>query len=439
LDPFKINRMSLEELETLFKRLPRHPRYVNDAPQTIKELTRIVVEDCGGDASRIWKGRTAIQVHQIFDSIHGVGPGIASMAVLLIEQAFPVRFEDRENMDIKPDVHTVRVLYRLGASHAMTTDAALEASRRMNPEFPGKVDGALWEIGRHWCHPTDPDCASCPVTSLCAKRLDGASLQQSVVSGPTSDVGAHQGNKKKIVLISCVSEKLTYRAKAKNLYISPLFTKNLSYAHSMHPDAIYVLSSKYGLIDLEKEIDPYNLTLNTLSAGEIKAWANHVLQQLSQVSDLQNDHFIFLAGMNYRKYLLPSIPSYEVPMEGLKIGKQLQFLSNRRGVTNTTPMPGVKISNSKGEGNPETVSKYSLLGNYFIALPVAQSEVTLTFSHIEQVLNDKLPSSALRYRAWWSNETEGSHSQARVWMNTGWLVDNVDFSRKQVRFIRRGK
>lgn len=78
---------------------------------------------------------------------------------------------ERENMDIKPDVHTVRVLYRLGVSASMTVDAALDASRWMNPAFPGKVDGALWEIGRRWCRPTDPDCGECVVRDVCEKKL----------------------------------------------------------------------------------------------------------------------------------------------------------------------------------------------------------------------------------------------------------------------------
>ena len=171
LDPEKINVMTLEQLETLFKRLPRRPRYVNDAPKTIKDLTRIVMEECNGDASLIWKGKKAIQVHRTFDSIHGVGPGIASMAVLLIEKAFLVQFPDHWSMDIKPDLHTMRVLYRLGASHSETEDAALEASRRMNPEFPGVVDSALWNIGRTWCSPTGPNCPECPVSQVCAKRF----------------------------------------------------------------------------------------------------------------------------------------------------------------------------------------------------------------------------------------------------------------------------
>lgn len=132
---------------------------------------------------------------------------------------------------------------------------------------------------------------------------------------------------KRIVLISCVSKKRSFRVKAKDLYISPLFKKNLAYAWRLNPDAIYILSAKYGLVDLETEIEPYDLTLNNMSTGEIRHWAQRVLEQLNQVTDLRGDHFIFLAGMKYRKYLLPHIASYEVPVEGLPIGKQLQYLS----------------------------------------------------------------------------------------------------------------
>lgn len=135
--------MSLEELAELFNELPRKPRYVNDAPKTVRDLTRFVIEQCSGDSSLVWEGRHAADVNRILRSIHGVGPGIANMGVLLIEKAFGMRFRDldRSGMDIKPDVHTVRVLYRLGASDAETIEAAIAASRLMNPSFPGGLDG----------------------------------------------------------------------------------------------------------------------------------------------------------------------------------------------------------------------------------------------------------------------------------------------------------
>ncbi len=130
-----------------------------------------------------------------------------------------------------------------------------------------------------------------------------------------------------IVLISCASKKRHHKSKAKNLYISPLFQKNLTYAQKLKPDVIFILSAKYGLLDLDTEIEPYDLTLNNMPASEIKVWAGKVLKQLSEQADLQQDHFIFLAGAKYRKYLTPHIASFGVPLEGMPIGKQLQYLS----------------------------------------------------------------------------------------------------------------
>ena len=174
LDPQLIYEMSLEELAELFLQLPHKPRYVNDAPKTVYDLTRFVVEKCSGDASLVWEGRRAADVNSILRSIHGVGSGIANMGVLLIEKAFGVRFRDldRKGMDIKPDVHTVRVLYRLGASEAQTIEAAIAASRLMNPDFPGGLDGGLWEIGRRWCFASNPNCGDCPMNEHCVKLID---------------------------------------------------------------------------------------------------------------------------------------------------------------------------------------------------------------------------------------------------------------------------
>ncbi len=134
---------------------------------------------------------------------------------------------------------------------------------------------------------------------------------------------------KHIVLISCVSMKQEYPSPARSLYISPLFLKNLKYAESLRPDHIFILSAKYGLLKLEEEIEPYDQTLNQMRSAEIKAWADRVLAQLGQRADLHQDTFTFLAGENYRKFLVPHLKNYQIPMQGLGIGKQLQWLKNR--------------------------------------------------------------------------------------------------------------
>lgn len=131
------------------------------------------------------------------------------------------------------------------------------------------------------------------------------------------------------VLISCVSQKLDQKAKVKDLYISSLFKKNLQYARSLNPDQIFILSAKYGLLELYDEIDTYNITLNNMTIKEVKEWSRLVLSQLKAKTDIDNDEFIFLAGDKYRKYLLPQIMNYQIPMQGLGIGKQLQWLTQK--------------------------------------------------------------------------------------------------------------
>lgn len=94
----------------------------------------------------------------------------------------------------------------------------------------------------------------------------------------------------------------------------------------MKPDRIFILSAKYGLLQLETEKKPYDLTLNKMSVKEIKRWAERVLMELEKEADLNKDEIIFLAGERYRRYLIPSIKHYKIPLERLSIGKQLQYL-----------------------------------------------------------------------------------------------------------------
>ncbi len=74
----------------------------------------------------------------------------------------------------------------------------------------------------------------------------------------------------RIILISCVSQKLDKSAKAKDLYISPLFKKKFSYAKSLNPDQIFILSAKYGLVKPDDKIAPYDVLLNETVGVEMQ-------------------------------------------------------------------------------------------------------------------------------------------------------------------------
>lgn len=101
---------------------------------------------------------------------------------------------------------------------------------------------------------------------------------------------------KSFVLIACVRSKLNDRAKAKDLYTSTLFKSSLLYARLLKPDAIYILSAKYRLLDPDQMIDPYELTLNTMAEAEKMTWSREVLDALRQKRIGGQIYLFFLPG-----------------------------------------------------------------------------------------------------------------------------------------------
>ncbi len=134
--------------------------------------------------------------------------------------------------------------------------------------------------------------------------------------------------KKKIVLIACSKKKVNHQAKAKDLYTGALFTKSLKYAYSLNADKIFILSAKHHLLSLDKMIEPYDCTLKDKKKKEKEQWANAVIEELRKEANLDSDEFIFLASEDYRKYLIPIIKDYRIPMHRLNRGKQLKFLTD---------------------------------------------------------------------------------------------------------------
>lgn len=82
--------------------------------------------------------------------------------------------------------------------------------------------------------------------------------------------------------------------------------------------------------------------------------------------------------------------------------------------------------------------KYAPLEHYLRNLPADQIEITLVFAEIERILNDTLPASAYGYEAWWANEKEGNHVNARSWSTAGWKIESLDLKQKWVKLIRGG-
>jgi cytoplasmic iron level regulating protein YaaA (DUF328/UPF0246 family) len=131
-----------------------------------------------------------------------------------------------------------------------------------------------------------------------------------------------------------VKSKLPYPAPARELYTSPWFRKARDIIE-VRGARWFVLSSLYGLVAPETVIAPYDYTLNTLGVADRQFWATKVVAKL--LPKLAGQHrVVMLAGQRYREFLIEPLLrrglEVEVPMEHLRRGEQLAWLSESEGV-----------------------------------------------------------------------------------------------------------
>lgn len=133
----------------------------------------------------------------------------------------------------------------------------------------------------------------------------------------------------RIALIACSKTKQSGKHKAQELYTSLLFRLAWGYV-SQHFDKIFILSAKYGLLDPEKYVKDYDLTLNTMSIDERRNWSARVAKQIRQEVGA-DDELHFFCGKRYREFTAMSFREQTClyPLKGLGIGRQLQWYKNR--------------------------------------------------------------------------------------------------------------
>ena len=172
LDPALLASMSETELIELLDGLPIRPRWgAKQGARTLSDASRLVCERFDGAADDIWNGASPAEAEKTLQEIHGLGAGIASMTTRILRDDFGCFRGQERQIDVKPDVHLVRVFRRVGLVEGDSANEAIRAARRLNPEFPGQLDWPAWRIGQQWCHATEPDCAPCPLTQVCARRI----------------------------------------------------------------------------------------------------------------------------------------------------------------------------------------------------------------------------------------------------------------------------
>ena len=168
-----LNIISEDEYTTFFNQYSLH-RFNNEMAKVFKSGVQRIVDYFDGDASLIWRDKpSSAKVVYNFLQFRGVGVKIATMAANILARQFQVEFSDYYSIDVSPDIHIRRVMWRMGLiEDKANTDAIIYRARELNPEFPGIIDFSAWEIGRTYCKPNNPRCSYCIVNTECIKRLN---------------------------------------------------------------------------------------------------------------------------------------------------------------------------------------------------------------------------------------------------------------------------
>ena len=104
-----------------------------------------------------------------------------------------------------------------------------------------------------------------------------------------------------LILVGCVKSKIETDAtvRAKDLYASPLWRCRREYAERFG-GSWYILSAKYHLLNPEKKIRTYNLTMPDLNPAERDEWSRKVLDDIGKkFPDLKGKVVEIHAGESY--------------------------------------------------------------------------------------------------------------------------------------------
>jgi hypothetical protein len=142
-------------------------------------------------------------------------------------------------------------------------------------------------------------------------------------------------DEERVGLVGCVKKKRDVPTPAADLYTSTLFLGRRNVVERTC-DRWFILSAKHGVLDPAEIVEPYDMTLTTMSRDERRAWSARVLDQLEQkLGSLGATVFEIHAGAAYRDFgltdgLRRSGAQVVVPTEGLTQGQQLAFYKRAR-------------------------------------------------------------------------------------------------------------
>lgn len=170
-DIYKLKEKGKEYYKNLFNRDNFH-RFNDTLSKVFYNGVCHIIDKYKGKANKIWENNpSSATVVYRFLEFEGCGIKIATMSANILARQFKIPMSDYYSIDISPDVHIRRVLYRLGfIEKNAKVERVIYKARELNPEFPGLIDFVCWKIGREYCKSKIKDCGDCFMNEVCPKN-----------------------------------------------------------------------------------------------------------------------------------------------------------------------------------------------------------------------------------------------------------------------------
>jgi uncharacterized HhH-GPD family protein len=155
---------------------PAIHRFPNQTSGFVVDGARRVLEEYDGVAGAIWGDRpTARELQSRLEAFKGISQKKAAMAVEILFAQLGVDIAEMSGSDIAYDVHVRRVMLRTGLAERDNVSHMVDRARELHPKRPGALDLPMWEIGRTWCHKSNPECGACVISAVCPRLVGAAS------------------------------------------------------------------------------------------------------------------------------------------------------------------------------------------------------------------------------------------------------------------------
>ena len=158
----------------------KYHRFNDVMAKALYNSIKIIETKYSGHAENIWNDNpSSSEIVYRFLEFDRVGVKIATMAANILSRDYGIPVKDHYAIDISPDIHVKRAMYRLGLIEEIPNDdfsnidstKIIYRAKSIYPEFPGIMDLAFWQIGKDKiCTNTECHADICPFGKICKRQ-----------------------------------------------------------------------------------------------------------------------------------------------------------------------------------------------------------------------------------------------------------------------------